>query len=246
MELASGMTSPSHDLLFSPAWPPRNSYSYRADTHIFLISSQVTAFRCSLCRCAGFLHTSAYQRDRGSCLAGGSGSAGVLYWQVMNCEQISPSSVICQRTQPEVGLGRGSVERENSSSGDWGTAVWGTDRKGRKETWIHLPIHVRVASHCVYRAFALCQDVKFKDEDLLCIQGLPFLKLSVEKPFNLFWYHFAHLWNEMIMLPTTRHWEHWEKIHEPLSRTCVSAQWASIPFQHSVPSALLSQASWEL
>lgn len=118
MELASGMTSPSHDLLFSPAWPPRNSYSYRADTHIFLISSQVTAFRCSLCRCAGFLHTSAYQRDRGSCLAGGSGSAGVLYWQVMNCEQISPSSVICQRTQPEVGLGRGSVERENSSSGD--------------------------------------------------------------------------------------------------------------------------------
>lgn len=193
-------------------------------------------FPVQMCRILAHICIS---EGRGSCLAGGSGSAGVLYWQVMNCEQISPSSVICQRTQPEVGLGRGSVERENSSSGDWGTAVWGTDRKGRKETWITV-------SHCVYRAFALCQDVKFKDEDLLCIQGLPFLKLSVEKPFNLFWYHFAHLWNEMIMLPTTRHWEHWEKIHEPLSRTCVSAQWASVPFQHSVPSALLSQASWEL
>lgn len=41
----------------------------------------------------------------------------------MNCEQISPSTVICQRTEPELGLGRDRVERENlnilTSFGDW-------------------------------------------------------------------------------------------------------------------------------
>lgn len=75
------LTVSSHVLLSSPAWPLWSSHSSRVEAHIFLLYSQVTAFGCSLGRCAGFLHTSAYERGRGSCLARGPGSAVVLCWQ---------------------------------------------------------------------------------------------------------------------------------------------------------------------
>lgn len=100
------LTVPGHALLFSPAWPLRNNHPYGADSHIFLLSSQVTAFGCSLCRCAGFLHTSAYQGGRESCLAKGPGSAGVLHWQLLSCKSISPHTVLGQGAQPKSGLGR--------------------------------------------------------------------------------------------------------------------------------------------
>ena len=75
------LTVPSPDLLSSLAWPLWSSHSSGVDTQIFLLFCQVTAFGCALCRCVEFLHTSAYQRGRESCLARGPGSAGVLCWQ---------------------------------------------------------------------------------------------------------------------------------------------------------------------
>lgn len=96
------LTVPSCDLLSSPAWPLREAIP-RADTHIFLLSSQVTAFGCSPCRCEEFSHTSAYQKGRETCLARGPGSAGVLRWQA-SIVRGSLCAVLGQGAQPGMGL----------------------------------------------------------------------------------------------------------------------------------------------
>ena len=96
------LTIPSCDLLSSPAWP-LGEVIPGADTHIFLLSSQVTAFGCSPCRCAEFLHTSAYQKGRETCLARGPGSAGVLRWQA-SIVRGSLCTVPGQGAQPGMGL----------------------------------------------------------------------------------------------------------------------------------------------
>ena len=96
------LTVPSCDLLSSPAWPLREAIP-RADTHIFLLSSQVTAFGCSPCRCEEFSHTSAYQKGRETCLARGPGSAGVLRLQA-SIVRGSLCPVLGQGAQPGMGL----------------------------------------------------------------------------------------------------------------------------------------------
>ena len=96
------LTIPSCDLLSSPAWP-LGEVIPGADTHIFLLSSQVTAFGCSPCRCAEFLHTSAYQKGRETCLARGPDSAGVLRWQA-SIVRGSLCTVPGQGAQPGMGL----------------------------------------------------------------------------------------------------------------------------------------------
>lgn len=96
------LTVPSCDLLSSPAWPLREAIP-RADTHIFLLSSQVTAFGCSPCRCEEFSHTSAYQKGRETCLARGPGSGGVLRWQA-SIVRGSLCPVLGQGAQPGMGL----------------------------------------------------------------------------------------------------------------------------------------------
>lgn len=96
------LTIPSCDLLSSPAWP-LGEVIPGADTHIFLLSSQVTAFGCSPCRCAEFLHTSAYQKGRETYLARGPDSAGVLRWQA-SIVRGSLCTVPGQGAQPGMGL----------------------------------------------------------------------------------------------------------------------------------------------
>lgn len=164
------LTVSSHVLLSSPAWPLWSSHSSRVDAHIFLLYGQVTAFGCSLGRCAGFLHTSAYERGRGSCLARGLGSAVVLCWQASVVKGFLPVLYLAKELSQGLGCsGTGFVlPREGcavccisggrgnyiflASSGEANkigrqvsvqrTGVLGNGTKGREGKYIHLPIHL--------------------------------------------------------------------------------------------------------
>lgn len=114
-----GLTVPSLDLLPSPAWPLWSSHFAKVDIHIFLLFSQLTAFGCSLCRCVEFMHTSAYQRGRESCLARGPGSAGVLCWQA---SVVKGSLSLC-------------CSWRRNSARDWAGQGWALSYPGKAAIW---------------------------------------------------------------------------------------------------------------